>query len=97
VDINLGGQRVIWQVCTGRDDRDDRTYAAPQTIVGRAVRQHRDLIDAKGEVITYEYAVQVLPPTAVEIDDLINGRMVISVVQQVALDGTTVGYLAYTR
>jgi hypothetical protein len=27
--------------------------------VGRAVRQHRDLIDAKGEVITYEYAGQV--------------------------------------
>ena len=55
------------------------------------------MIDPKGEVTTAQYVVQLLLATEPQIDDLINGRQVIEVTEQITVQGQRVGFLARTR
>ena len=97
MEINLYNQTVEWQTCLSHDGRDDKTWAPVVTIPGRAVRQTHDMIDPKGEVPTAQYVVQLLLATEPQIDDLINGRQVIEVTEQITVQGQQVGFLARTR
>jgi hypothetical protein len=86
---------VTWQVCTGENDRGDSTYATAVGVPGRAVSKLRDIIGASGEVTTVQFQVNTL--IAPGIGDLLNGREVVTVAQQVTVGGDIIGFLSLTR
>jgi hypothetical protein len=88
-------QTASYQAATGFDQRDKRTYAAPLDVQCRIRAAYREIISNSGEVTTAtERAVILFAPN---VGDLINGREVIAYHAMVAVDGSTAGYVAYTR
>jgi hypothetical protein len=80
---------------TGTDDRDTYLYAMPTTIPARIIQKTKTVTTKEGEVTTASWTVITTQP--VNLNDTIDGNVVISVTEMVDYRGNTVGYQALTQ
>jgi hypothetical protein len=80
---------------TGTDDRDTYQYALPVLIPARVVQKTKTVTTKDGETTTASWTV--ITQQAINLNDTIDGNVVISVTQMVDYRGNTVGYQALTQ
>lgn len=90
-------QNVNWEPFLSRNDRDDKVYGPALTVPARVELHTKDVIGKDGEVTTTQHLVLMSPANQPQIEDLLDGRQVIAVTQQITVQGQTVGWIAFTR
>lgn len=97
-------QTVIWKHITGSNEYSESVYADPLTIKCRKEQKIRLVRNKTGEQVTSDTRLYIPYPLrdaegwkliagySIEVDDLLDGRVVISILEQTDLDGKVEGY-----